>query len=74
MQRARWTLDSTDHLSPAALNDDELDRLVEVIVEQFGSTLDRAQFPDLALTMIEHPMRGAARSELARLGDLRLDP
>jgi hypothetical protein len=74
MQRARWTLDSTDHLSPAALNDDELDRLVEVIVEQFGSTLDRAQFADLALTMIEHPMRGAARSELARLGDLRLDP
>jgi hypothetical protein len=46
-------MDSTDHLSFAALNDDELDRLVEVIVEQFGSTLERAQFADVALTLFE---------------------
>lgn len=36
-------MDSTDHRSFAALNDDELDGLVEVIVGQFGSTLDRAR-------------------------------
>ena len=46
-------MDSTDHRSFAALNDDELDRLVEVIVEQFGSTLDRAQFADVALTLFD---------------------
>ena len=41
-------MDSTDIRSFAALNDDELDRLVEVVIEQFGSTLDRAQFADVA--------------------------
>ena len=46
-------MDSTDHRSFAALNDDELNRLVEVIVEQFGSTLHRAQFADIALTMLD---------------------
>ena len=46
-------MDSTDHRSFAALNDDELDGLVEVIVEQFGSTLDCAQFADVALTLFE---------------------
>jgi len=46
-------MDSTDHRSIAALNDDELDRLVEVIVEQFGSTLDRDQFADVALTLFD---------------------
>ena len=46
-------MDSTDHRSFAALNDDELDGLVEVIAEQFGSTLDRAQFADVALTLFE---------------------
>jgi hypothetical protein len=37
-------MDSTDHRSFAALNDDELDGLVDVVIEQFGSTLDRAQY------------------------------
>lgn len=46
-------MDSTDHRSFAALNDDELDGLVEVVIEQFGSTLDRAQFTDVALTLFE---------------------
>jgi hypothetical protein len=46
-------MDSTDHRSFAALSDDELDRLVEVVVEMFGSTLDRAQFTDVALTLFE---------------------
>lgn len=46
-------MDSTDHRPFAALNDDELNRLVEVIVEQFGSTLERAQFADVALTMLD---------------------
>lgn len=46
-------MDSTPNRSFAALTDDELDRLVEVIVEQFGSTLDRDQFADVALTLID---------------------
>ena len=46
-------MDSTDHRSFAALNDDELDRLVEILIEQFGSTLDRRQFADVALTLLE---------------------
>ena len=46
-------MDSTDQRSFAALNDDELDRLVKVVVEQFGSDLDRAQFADVALTMLD---------------------
>ena len=46
-------MDSTDIRSFAALNDDELDRLVEVVIEQFGSTLDRAQFADVALALFE---------------------
>ena len=46
-------MDSTANRSFAALTDDELDRLVEVIVEQFGSTLDRAQFADAALTLFD---------------------
>ena len=46
-------MDSTDHRSFDALNDDELDGLVEVVIEQFGSTLDRAQFADVALTLFE---------------------
>jgi len=45
---------STANRSLAALNDDELDGLVEVIVDQFGSTLDRAQFADVALTLFEN--------------------
>ena len=46
-------MDSTANLSFAALNDDELDRLVEVVIEQFGSTLDRAQLADVALTLFD---------------------
>jgi hypothetical protein len=46
-------MDSTANRSFAALADDELDRLVEIIVEQFGSTLDRAQFADIALTLFD---------------------
>ena len=46
-------MDSTDIRSFAALNDDEINRLVEVVIEQFGSTLDRHQFADVALTLFE---------------------
>ena len=46
-------MDSTDHRSFAALNDDELDGLVEVVIEQFGSTLDRAQLADVSLILFE---------------------
>ncbi len=46
-------MDSSDHRSFAVLNDDELDGLVEVVIKQFGSTLDRAQFADVVLTLFE---------------------
>jgi O-succinylbenzoate synthase len=46
-------MDSTANRSFAALNDAEFDGLVEVIVEQFGSTLDRDQFADAALTLFD---------------------
>jgi hypothetical protein len=46
-------MDSTAHRSFAALNDDELNRLVEVIADHFGSALDRAQFADVALTLFD---------------------
>jgi hypothetical protein len=46
-------MDSTDHRSFAALNNDELDRLVEVVIEDFGSTLDRRQFTDVTLALFE---------------------
>jgi len=44
---------STANRSFAALNDDELDGLAEVLIEQSGPTLDRAQFADVALTLFE---------------------
>ena len=43
-------MDSSDHRSFAVLNDD---KLVEVVIKQFGSTLDRAQFADVVLTLFE---------------------
>lgn len=46
-------MDSTANRSFAALTDDELDRIVQVIVEQFRSTLDRDQFADAALTLFD---------------------
>lgn len=46
-------MDSTANRSFAALTDDELDRLVEVIAEMFGPTLDRDQFADVALTLFD---------------------
>ena len=46
-------MDSTNHRSFAALNDDEIDGLVEVLIEQSGPTLNRAQFADVALTLFE---------------------
>lgn len=46
-------MDSTANRSFAALTDDELDRLVEIIGEQFGLTLTRAQFADVALTLFD---------------------
>jgi hypothetical protein len=46
-------MDSTDHRSFVALSDDELDRLVEVVIEQFGATLDRRQFAEVAMTLFE---------------------
>jgi len=46
-------MDSTDIRSFAALNDDELDRLVEIVIEDFGSDLPRDQFADVALTLFD---------------------
>lgn len=46
-------MDSTAHRSFAALNDDELNRLVGVIVDHFASALDRAQFAEAALALFD---------------------
>ena len=46
-------MDSTAIRSFAALSDDELDRLVEVVIEDFGSDLPRDQFTDVALALFE---------------------
>jgi hypothetical protein len=46
-------MDSTAHRSFAALNDDEINRLVGVIVDHFGSALDRAQFAEAALALFD---------------------
>ena len=46
-------MDSTDIRSLFGLTDDELDRLVEVIVEQCGSHLSRDQFSEAVLSLFE---------------------
>jgi hypothetical protein len=46
-------MDSTANRSFAALTDDELDRLVEIVIEDFGSDLSRDQFTVVALTQFD---------------------
>lgn len=46
-------MDSTDIRSFSALSDDELDRLVEIVIEDFGSDLSRDQFAEVALTLFD---------------------
>ena len=46
-------MDSTANRSFAALTDDELDRLVEIVIEDFGSNLPRDQFTDVAMTLFD---------------------
>jgi hypothetical protein len=46
-------MDSAANRSFAALTDDELDRLVEIVIEDFGSDLSRDQFTVVALTQID---------------------
>ena len=46
-------MDSTTNRSFAALTDDELDRLVEIVIEDFGPDLPRDQFTDVALTLFD---------------------
>jgi hypothetical protein len=46
-------MDSAASRSFAALTDDELDRLVEIVIEDFGSDLSRDQFTVVALTQID---------------------
>ena len=46
-------MDSFDSQSPHTLNDDELNRLVAIVVEQFGADLRRRQFNDTVLAMFE---------------------
>jgi hypothetical protein len=46
-------MESIANRSGAALNDDELDRLIEIVIEDFGSDLSRDQFADVALTLFD---------------------
>ena len=46
-------MDSAANRSFAALTDDELDRLVEIVIEDFGADLSRDQFTDIALALFE---------------------
>lgn len=46
-------MDSTGNRLFDSLSDDDLDRLVEIIVDQFGLTVDSGQFADRALSLID---------------------
>jgi hypothetical protein len=46
-------MDSTANRSVAALTDDELDRLVEIVIEDFGFNLPHDQFTDVAMTLFD---------------------
>ena len=46
-------MDSTANRSFAALTDDQLDRLVEIVIEDFGSDLSRDQFAEVAMTLFD---------------------
>ena len=47
-------MDSFDSQSLNALDDDEMSRLVSLVVEEFGPALARSQFNDVTLTLFEH--------------------
>ena len=46
-------MDSTDDRTTDGLNDDELERLIDVVIEQFGSTLDRRQFDEVVMALFD---------------------
>jgi hypothetical protein len=43
-----------DYSDSESLNDDEMRRLVSVVVEEFGPALARSQFNDVTLALCEH--------------------
>ena len=47
-------MESFDRQSLNALDDDEMSRLVSLVVEEFGPALARSQFNDVMLTLFEH--------------------
>lgn len=47
-------MDSSDTQSHHSLDDDEMSRLVSIVVEEFGPALARTQFNDVMLALFEH--------------------
>jgi hypothetical protein len=47
-------MDSFDSQSLNALDDEEMSRLVSLVVEEFGPALARSQFNDVMLALFEH--------------------
>jgi hypothetical protein len=47
-------MDSFDTPSFNALDDDEMSRLVSIVVEEFGPALARTQFNEVMLGLFEH--------------------
>ena len=47
-------MDSFDSQSFNALDDDEMSRLVSLVIEEFGPALARSQFNDVTLALFEH--------------------
>ena len=47
-------MDSSDTQSLNALDDDEMSRLVSIVVEEFGPAPARIQFNDMMLSLSEH--------------------
>lgn len=47
-------MESFDSQSPHTLNDDELSRIVVIVIEQSGVDLTRKQFNDVVLALFEN--------------------
>jgi hypothetical protein len=47
-------MDYSDTQSHHSLNDDEMRRLVSIVVVEFGPALTRSQFNDVTLALFEH--------------------
>lgn len=53
-RRVRIEMESFDSQSPHTLSDDELSRLVVIVVDQFGMGLTRKEFNDVVLALFEN--------------------